>query len=48
MVGELILEKAGAKEIIIFAEISRMARSTLQIFLIPEGCGIKMISCKWT
>ena len=38
MVGELILETAGAGDIVIFAEISRMARSTLQVLEILECC----------
>ncbi len=44
MVGELILETAGAGDIIIFAEISRMARSTLQVLEILECCVQREIS----
>ena len=38
MVGELILETAQAGDLVIFAEISRMARSTLQVLEILECC----------
>lgn len=38
MVKELILETANAGDIVIFAEISRMARSTLQVLEILECC----------
>ncbi len=38
MVGKLILETAKSGDIIIFAEISRMARSTLQVLEILECC----------
>ena len=44
MVGKLILETAGSGDIIIFAEISRMARSTLQVLEILECCVHREIS----
>ena len=36
--GKLLTETASAEDIIIFAEISRMARSTLQVLEILECC----------
>ena len=37
-IGKLLLETAVGEDVVIFAEISRMARSTLQVLEILECC----------
>jgi len=37
-VGELLTQTASAKDVVIFSEVSRMARSTLQVLEMLECC----------
>src|SRR5688572_5033987 len=43
-VGRLVTETAHAGDAVLFAEISRMARSTLQVLEMPEYCMMQGVS----